>query len=158
MDKMNIIKGRQTGSSMIEILVAVFVLAAGLLGLASLQMVSLKNINNAQFETLATTYAYDMGERMRSNRDGISGYNSILSTVSAPTCTICTSTDIAQLDGFQWNQLIQSTVINGGLPGGQGTVTRNGTLYDITITWNEQQRTTTGGQVGNASFTLSIQI
>jgi type IV pilus assembly protein PilV len=155
---MNINKGRQTGSSMVEILVAVFVLAAGLLGLASLQMMSLKNINNAQFHTLATTYAYDMSERMRSNRDGLAGYDNILSTVVDPGCSPCTPTDMAQLDGFQWNQIIQSAVINGGLPGGQGTVTRNGTLYDITVTWNEQQRTATGGQVGNTSFTLSIQI
>lgn len=143
---------------MIEILVAVFVLAVGLLGLASLQMISLKNINNAQFQTLATTYAYDMAERIRSNRTGLSGYDSILSTTSDPGCTSCTSTQMAQLDGFEWNSLIQSAVIDGGLPEGKGTVSKVGSLYNITITWKEQQRTDSGGQVGDASFTLSIQI
>ena len=143
---------------MIEILVAVFVLAVGLLGLASIQMISLKNINNTQFHTLATTYAYDMGERIRSNRGGLSGYNNLLSTVADPGCTTCTPALMAQLDGFEWNQLIQSAVIDGGLPEGQGTVTKIGTLYNITITWKEQQRTNSGGEVGDASFTLSIQI
>lgn len=152
------IKQDQTGSSMIEILVAVFVLAVGLLGLASLQMISLKNINNTQFQTLATTYAYDMSERIRSNREGLSGYDNIQSTVSDPGCTNCTPTLMAQLDGFEWNRLIQSAVINGGLPEGKGTVTKVGSLYNITITWKEQQRTNSGGQVDDASFTLSVQI
>lgn len=155
---MNTIKQHQIGSSMIEILVAVFVLAAGLLGLASLQMISLKNINNAQFHTLATTYAYDMGERIRSNQEGLSGYNNLLSTVADPSCTTCTPLLMAQLDGYEWNQLIQSAVIDGGLPEGKGTVTKVGSLYNITITWKEQQRTNSGGEVGDASFTLSIQM
>jgi len=155
---MNTIKHEQSGSSLIEILIAVFVLAAGLLGLASLQMISLKNINNAQFHTLATTYAYDMGERIRSNRNGLNGYNNILSTIADPGCTTCTPAEMAQFDGFEWNQLIQSAVIDGGLPEGKGTVTKTGSLYKITITWKEQQRTDSGGEVGDASFTLNVQI
>jgi len=155
-DKIN--KSYQMGSSMIEILVAVFILAVGLLGLASLQMISLKNINNTQFQTLATTYAYDMSERIRSNQEGLSGYNNIESTISDPNCITCTPTQMAQLDGFEWNRLIQSDVIDGGLPNGRGTVMKDGSLYNITITWEEQQRTDSGGEVGDTSFTLSIQI
>ena len=143
---------------MIEILVAVFILTIGLLGLASLQMISLKNINSSQFQTLATTYAYDMGERIRSNQEGLSGYNNIQATITDPKCTTCTPTEMAQLDGFEWNNLIQSDVINGGLPNGRGTVTKVGSLYNITVTWEEQQRTNSGGEVGDTSFTLSIQI
>ena len=141
---------------MIEVLVAVFILSIGLLGLASLQMASLKNINNTQFQTLATTYAYDMAERMRSNREGLSGYDNILSTVTAPSCTTCTPTQMAQLDGFEWNSLIQSTVINGGLPEGKGTVTKNGSVYDIEIKWKELQTRDLGDD--NGEITLKVQI
>lgn len=160
MNKNKAIKRHQIGSSMIEILVAVFVLAAGLLGLASLQIVSLKNINNAQFHTLATNYAYDMGERMRSNQEAVfaGNYDNILSTVSDPGCVICSVEQTAQLDGFHWNELIQSGVIAGGLPEGKGTVSKVGSVYNITVIWKEQQRTNTGGKVGDASFTLTIQI
>jgi len=154
--KIKTIKQRQTGSSMIEILVAVFILAVGLLGLASLQMVSLKNINNTQFQTLATTYAYDMAERMRSNREGLSGYDNILSTVADPNCTTCTPAQMAQLDGFEWNSLIQSTVMNGGLPEGKGTVTKNGSVYDIEIKWKELQTRDLGNDDGE--ITLKVQI
>jgi type IV pilus assembly protein PilV len=155
-----IAKQHQSGSSLIEILVAVFILAAGLLGLASMQMLSLKNINNAQFHTLATTYAYDMAERMRSNREaGLAGsYDNITSTVSDPGCSNCSAAQMAQLDGFQWNQLIQSAVKEGGLPEGKGTVVKAGSVYNISVTWKEQQQTDSGGQVGNALFTLTIQI
>ncbi|GLS92595.1 type IV pilus modification protein PilV [Psychromonas marina] len=150
----------QKGSSLIEILVAVFILAAGLLGLASVQMLSLKNINNAQFHTLATTYAYDMGERMRSNQEAVSlgSYDNILSTVADPSCSTCSAAQMAQLDGFQWNELIQSAVNQGGLPEGQGTVTKVGSVFNITVSWKEQQRSDSGGDIGDASFTLTIQI
>lgn len=157
MYKIKTIKQRQTGSSMIEVLVAVFILSIGLLGLASLQMVSLKNINNTQFQTLATTYAYDMAERMRSNRKGLSGYDNILSTVADPGCTDdCTPTQMAQLDAFGWNSLIQSTVINGGLPEGKGTVTKNGSVYEIEIKWKELQTRDLGDDDGG--ITLKVQI
>lgn len=150
----------QSGNSMIEILVATFILAGGLFGLSALQTYSLKNINNAQFHTLATSYAYEMAERMRSNRDGLSSgaYDGILSTVAKPNCGTCSSTDIAQLDGFEWNQQIKSAVNVGGLPQGAGTVTRNGAIYTIVVSWNEQQRDNNGGNVGVTNFTLNVQI
>lgn len=144
---------------MIEVLVAVFVLAAGLLGLASVQMQSIKNVNNAQFHTLATNYAYDMAERMRSNQDGLSSYAGMsTSSASATTCSSCSASEIAAYDIYQWKQQLELGVASGGLPTGVGTVEQNGSLYDITVTWDEQQRTSAGGSVGSASFTLSIQI
>lgn len=160
MYKKEAVELRQKGSSLIEILVAVFIFAAGLLGLASVQLVSLKNINNAQFHTLATIYAYDMGERMRSNQEAVlaGNYDNIAATVEDPSCSTCSAAEMAQLDGFHWNELIQSAVNEGGLPEGRGTVTKVGSLYNISVTWKEQQRTDSGGQVGDAIFTLSIQI
>ena len=145
---------------MLEILVALFILSVGLLGLASLQIASIKNINNAQFHSLATEYAYDMAERMRSNRAAvISGdYDNVVSTVTDPGCTVCSTSGMAQFDAYQWNQKIQSDVKTGGLPEGVGTVNKNGDVFNITIAWKEQQRSDNGGRVGDASFTLNVQI
>ncbi len=149
----------EKGSSLIEVLVALLVLAVGLLGLAALQTYSLKNINNSQFRTLATAYAYDMAERMRSNRAAIlSGdYDAITATVSDPQCSSCTPAQIAQMDGYQWNQQISQDVNAGGLPEGAGTVTKSGELFNIKVAWQEQQRDSSGGKVGTEEFTLSIQ-
>lgn len=155
-------KLNQSGNSLIEILVTLFILAAGLFGLASLQIFSLKSVNNAQFHSLATVYAYDMAERIRSNRNGIAGYDLIKHDVTDPNCaTNCSSIQMAQQDGFLWNEKIKSAVNLGGLPEGEGSVTRNGNLYRIIISWREQQRGDAGsnvGQVGDAQFVLNIQI
>jgi type IV pilus assembly protein PilV len=59
---------RTKGFTLIEVLVSVLLLAVGLLGLASLQMVSLKNNQSAQYRTEATLAAYDIVDRMRVNR------------------------------------------------------------------------------------------
>ncbi|MFT6924522.1 MAG: type IV pilus assembly protein PilV [Psychromonas sp.] len=166
----------QQGSSLLEVLIAVLILGIGLLGLAFLQMVSLKNINNSQFRTLATVYAYDMAERMRSNQTAVSAgnYDSITAIVNDPPgCPpSCTVAQIAQLDGYQWNQQIKQGYYVGelglteeaknfnigGLPSGIGTVTKNGNVYDIKIAWQEQQRDSAGGNVDSVEFTLSIQL
>ncbi|WP_372880679.1 type IV pilus modification protein PilV [Psychromonas sp.] len=161
--KLNFRKNRyQQGSSLLEILVAVFILAIGLLGLAALQANSLKNINNSQFRTLATTFAYDMAERMRSNQVGISegGYDAITASVSKPSCGPCTPVQLSQRDGYQWNQQISLPVMSGGLPTGSGTVTKinnDPLLFAITVAWQEQQRDSSGGKVDSADFTLTIQ-
>ena len=150
----------QKGSSLLEVLVALLIMAGGLLGLASLQMISLKNINNAQFHSLATAYAYDMAERMRSNKVAVlaGDYDAISATQSDPACSPCTTAQVAQLDGYQWNQQISQNVNTGGLPSGSGTVTKSGKLFNIKIKWKEQLRDSAGGKVDDAEFTLSVQL
>ena len=150
----------QKGFSLVEILVTMIILAIGLLGLATLQTISLKNVNNSQFHSVATIYAYDMAERMRSNRLGVGqgSYNGITGAETDPNCTGCNPSDMAQLDAFQWNDLIKQNPNKGGLPEGVGTVTKNGNLYQIKIAWKEQGRDSTGGTVATTDFTLSVQI
>lgn len=135
-------------------------MAIGLLGLASVQIISLKNLNNSQFRSLATTYAYAMAERMRSNRSAVSAgyYNAIDTTAENPNCSSCTAEQIAQLDAYQWNQLIKSSIASGGLPTGTGTVNKNGSVYDITVSWQEQQRDSSSGTISDINFTLSVQL
>jgi len=48
-------------------LVAMLVLAIGLLGLAGLQVVGLRNNQSAYLRAQATQLAYDMADRMRTN-------------------------------------------------------------------------------------------
>jgi len=151
----------QEGSSLIEVLVTLVIMAVGLLGLASMQMISIKNLNNSQFRSLATIYAYDMAERMRANRIGVelNSYDD-LDTIGAtdPNCTSCSTSEIAQLDEFQWAERITQDVISGGLPAGNGTVKVNSGVYDIKIQWQEQQRDSNGGVVETTEFTLTVQL
>jgi type IV pilus assembly protein PilV len=58
---------RTQGLTLIEVLVAVFVLAIGLLGAASLQLVGSRGNNSAYLRSQATILANDLAERMHVN-------------------------------------------------------------------------------------------
>jgi type IV pilus assembly protein PilV len=128
----------QHGFSMLEVLIAVFVISLGLLGLAGLQSVSLKNNASASQRTIATQLAYDMSDRMRANMvsvltgdyhygtykvAGVAGVN----TASCVSVTGCTNTQLAQEDVYEWNQQIcaqlpQSSACTGAGVGPWGVV------------------------------------
>lgn len=58
----------QRGFSMIEVLIALVVLAIGLLGFALLQTMNLRYTQSANYRTQATNLAYDLLDQMRANR------------------------------------------------------------------------------------------
>jgi type IV pilus assembly protein PilV len=60
--------GRQGGMSLIEAMVAVFILAAGLLGLAALQARSLAYAESSFYRSIAADLAADLADRIRANR------------------------------------------------------------------------------------------
>ncbi|BFM08992.1 type IV pilus modification protein PilV [Halioxenophilus aromaticivorans] len=136
----------QRGITLIEILVTVIILSIGFLGLASVQLMGTKNVTNSQYRTVATLYAYDMVERMRANIAGINANsynNSKTSSATDPNCTTCSFADQADLDVYQWKQMIEAKPTDGGLPGGAGEIEFDSDeeTYEITITWNENVQT-----------------
>ncbi len=59
---------RQSGTTLIEVLITVVLVSVGLLGLAGLQLTTVQNTNSAGERFEATTLARDILERMRANR------------------------------------------------------------------------------------------
>lgn len=55
------------GFTMIEVLVAVLVLAIGLLGVASVQLLSMQQTSNANLRSQVTLHIQDMAEQLRAN-------------------------------------------------------------------------------------------
>ncbi|MEW6646331.1 MAG: type IV pilus modification protein PilV [Pseudomonadota bacterium] len=163
-------RNRQRGISMMEVLITILVLAIGLLGLASLQMTSLKQNNQSLQRSLATLMAYDLSDRMRANPLAITDgwYDSPTAEANANcnTTTGCTPMDMVKNDFFDWNQALANV-----LPNGQGFVCidstpdadvvpadgpdcdGSGNLYTIYITWTETQ--TAAEQV--RTFSTSFQ-
>ncbi|MDY0021618.1 type IV pilus modification protein PilV [Arenimonas caeni] len=58
----------QVGASLLEVLIAVLILAIGLLGIAALQSLTLKNTQSASERTAAIIQSYAMLDMMRANR------------------------------------------------------------------------------------------
>ena len=136
----------QRGFTLIEVLVAIVVLAIGLLGLAGLQASSLKNNTSAYTRSQAQLLAYDMLDRLRANREGVinGSYDDLLSTTpSDPSCITsgCSVAQLAQHDAFEWSALLSST-----LPAGVGRVAGNGagSVFTITVMWDDERTGATG--------------
>jgi type IV pilus modification protein PilV len=61
---------RQSGVTLLEVMITVVILSLGLLGLAGLQMTGLKNNREAFNSTLAAQVLQDLSERIRSESSG----------------------------------------------------------------------------------------
>lgn len=136
----------QAGFSLIEVLVSVFVLAVGLLGLANLQITSLKVNQDAQQRSMAISQINEIADRMRANPVGVTAgdYNNLSGPPSLPLCNPCTPTQIAPRDFSIWN--IENAQL---LSSGQGTITNVGaSLFDITLMWDSLRTGATGTSCG----------
>ncbi|MCY1279306.1 type IV pilus modification protein PilV [compost metagenome] len=155
----------QRGFTLIEVLMALLVLAVGLLGMASLTMTSLQSNQGAYLRSQASLMAYDIVERMRGNRaealQATSPYAVTLtstSTLTNPECNTstqgCSTTQQAAQDLFDWWSNLQ-----GSIPGATATITRQNTnQFQIVIGWTEsdsQQRTTAAQ---SKSFTVRVDL
>jgi type IV pilus assembly protein PilV len=150
---------KHKGFSMMEVLVTIIIMAVGLLGMASLQFTSLKNLNSSYFRYQAAMLAYDMSERMLANRGGITaGSYSALTVDGTETAVSCTggcgTAAIASLDAYEWGQNIVA------LPSGSGSVSANGNAFDIVVSWTEQHTGASLSSVGATpdakTYTLTV--
>lgn len=95
------------GVGLIEILVAVTILAFGLLGIAALQAMSLRNTQSAMEHGEAAIKTYEILERMRANYDvaGNGGYD-----LAAMTCAVPVATTRVQKDWKAWVESLQQAL------------------------------------------------
>ena len=143
---MNTIKG----FTLIEVLIAMLVLAVGLLGLASLQAYSLRNTQSAYNRSLATELAYDLADRMRANmRANILVVDNYTNGTPAriDNCKKiigCSTTEMVQNDLYESRCAVAGGCENDTppivavLPGGVFSLpTVVGKVYTITVSWSD---------------------
>jgi len=97
------IQHRAAGFSLVEVLVAILVLAVGMLGVAALQATALRNTQSSFERTQAVVESYSIIDAMRANRDTavIGGYD-IDWTCSAPDAD-----DLVTAEQRAWIQSLQ---------------------------------------------------
>jgi type IV pilus assembly protein PilV len=117
----------QRGTTLIETLVALVVLSVGLLGIAALQMTSLRNNRGAHLRSQAQVMAYDITDRMRANRTDALANAYVIALAATPTGAGLVLTDLQQ-----WKNTLAAA-----LPGGDGAIERDGDMFRITIRWTD---------------------
>lgn len=169
---------RSRGFSLIELLVAVVIMAIGILGVAGLQVVSLQQNRSALYRSEAVQLANDLIDRIRVNPTIT--YSSLID--AAPTsvtdCVVsaCTPSDMAAYDITQWKCSINSDDVDGNeyaacknlrdlnglvnpdgkgiegeLPEGAGSVILDSGVYVITVRWVDERDGTTASIVIRAT-------
>jgi len=149
---------RQTGFSMVEVMVALVVLAIGLLGIAALYLNSLQSGRTAIYRTQAITLAADLADRIRVNRTAQAAYGTLFADaeVVVGTCSTtggCSDADLASTDLSNWKAEVAQQ-----LPNGQGQVVvtlpvaaGEPTNYVVTVRWAEV------GELAPVTFQLGFQ-
>lgn len=150
----------QSGFTLIEAMITLFVIAIGLLGMASLTAFGVGASHTAYLRSMAAVHAENMAEMMRANKAGVdvNNYAGINfsgldpQTPPSPDCrgTTCSANQLAQADAWHWFSAVDRdlpTVPPGGNPQvdvqcADGSIPptcgANETPYIITVRWSEK--------------------
>lgn len=166
------------GFTLIEVLVALFVLAVGLLGLAMLQTTGLRLNTDSYSRTQATYAAYDIIDKMRAAVKGLPTNSDVANALNnygvpagtarsnyqackASTCncasTTCSSAQLATYDLGQWYEQ-QERLVPGAQDAGWATITIGASGNDVTVTmrWIEQETQASPGTPLQESWVVAI--
>lgn len=142
-------RARCRGMGLVEVLVAMLVLAIGLLGLASLFLRSLAGTRSAWLRTQAVSLVSDMTERIRANVGARDAYD--LSAYASPADRGCAPTDstagvncgpvaLAEDDLARWREAVRQALP----PASAGTPSTSveylagaPSRYRVSVAWQE---------------------
>ncbi len=159
---------KNRGFTLLEALIGFLVLSIGMLGIASLQAVSLKAGKSAVYGSVAMMKVGELFESMRVNSTALAVYANA-GNGADNGCTDgfnCTAAQLAEDDVFWWNQNLTA-----GLPVRASTTTNvvllpliaGGSLSSmrtvtITVSWLERDQNVGGGESVARNYTASASI
>lgn len=173
-----------SGFSLIEVLIALVIIAIGLLGIAGMQALALSNTNQARLRSLAAIEAASMAAAMRGNKaywgagvapsnltvQGSAGASAtyadttlaggLSSTSTDCSASTCSASVMAAYDAQNWGRDL--AVI---LPSGRGTIACSTTVgvpvtCSVIVSWTEKRLQTQGGTATATpalTYTLMVQ-
>ena len=163
------IKHSQKGFSLIEALVAFLILSVGMLGIASLQTMSLKSGHTAALRTVAVMKVDEILESMRSNPTALLSYSAGTADMGTDNgcsqttvaASACTPAQMALDELFRWKRsLIEALPNNAGTTA--SVVITPAVAPDIlnlvvvSVNWNERDVET--GTAANMNYSVSVQM
>lgn len=135
---------RQRGVGMIEVLIAIVVVALGVLAVARLQTNMVRFNQSALLRSQASLLVYDLTDRMRADLQGaIDGlYNRDFTDALPGTGTLQAA------EVTEW-----LTRVVERLPNGEGAVATNGNFVTVSVRWDDSR-----GEEGLQVFTANQQL
>ena len=137
----------QSGSTLLEVLVAILLLSLGFLAVASVHASAFKYGKMSEFRSTAVSVGSALIERMRANPAGVSAaaylsaadkYPADLpAAVSCGDVQVCDPGVIAQADQASLQQLARSALPQGDLYVRQNTGVSGATVYEVWVRWTD---------------------
>lgn len=138
---------RQTGMTLIEVLVALLILTVGLLGAAAIQLNALKYTDSSRMISQASFIAYDMLDRIRANAVADYAWGR---AERAPASSASASVRDLDLHDFEAN------ILGFAGPSAKGSVAVSANEVTVTISWDDRRATHTSD--ARETFTLTSRI
>ncbi len=147
---MHKIPSKNSGFSLLEILISLVIMSVGMMGLAGLKMVAVKGVNESHFRHEASLLMMDLADSMRANLEAVDAgvyINTAAVSLTAPTlcegATTCTSTQLAAYDKYRIALRLSKAVVGSTLtincPGNDCSTAGNASGFrqdhTIRITW-----------------------
>lgn len=126
---------------MLEVLITVLILAIGLLGVAAMQMMALRNSQQSLQQSLATVYSYSILDSMRANVDAArAGDYNVADLCSAPAAAVT----LIQQDHEFWVNALQAQLGEEACGSIQCLASGECTA---TVSWTDGRGVSEGGEV-----------
>ena len=137
------------GFTLIEVLVAMLIIAVGLLSIVALQLQGLKYNHEAYLRSQINFLAYEVADLMRANNMNAVDYvGNFTVPVAAPGgCVQATAADAAN-DLACWRQQVSNVIP----PGSIANITAAGTRYTVTMGWIDKGT----AAIQNITYTFDI--
>jgi len=132
---------RQSGLTLLEIMITVVILSLGLLGLAGLQITGLKNNRDAYNSAVAKQAVQDITERIKADRTGMTAnrYDSLFNdNAIGADASKCNAVSVDTLVIFKNRAACQLAA----LPGGSARVrevTAGSNIFYVAVRWTDPQ-------------------
>lgn len=141
------------GFSLLEVLIALVILALGLLGFALLQTLNLRYTQSANYRTQATNLAYDLLDQMRSNHfaaawyAGPHGASFNPGEVTSKACGRVVGPVTIQQNVTRWQCQVFAALGDQA----QANVTYNNREVEVSLSWGERL------ELGPSSTTFRVR-
>ena len=139
---------RQRGFSLIEVLIAILILAIGLLGIAHMQASGMRSTHGAYLRTQATFLAGDILDSMRANVTAARGGSYDVAFGGAGTGGTVEGDDL-----IAWKAALAAA-----LPAGDGQITTTGSDVTVEVSWTGLQQNENAGLATTKTFTVDTTL